>query len=122
MKPIVTHTIISSLKGETGSNPEIHTIFPNDSGIKIKRIESQILPSGSRSGEVHEFSHRGQDLLVFVSELKVKGRRPDIVTISALLNDYIDKTTIIGILKTIFTEIQIDIPLYSFILLHEPNY
>ena len=108
MKPIVTHTIISSLKGESGSNPEIHTIFPNDSGIKIKRIESQILPSGARTGEIHEFSHRGQDLLVFVSELKVEGRRPDIVTISALLNEFVDKTTIIEICKTIFIEIQVD--------------
>ena len=108
MKPIITHILISALKGESGSNPETLTIYPNDSGIKLKRIESQILPSGARSGEVYEFTHKGQDLLVFASELKVEGRRADIVTISTLLNDYIDKTTVISILKTIFSEIQVD--------------
>ncbi|MHA1111839.1 MAG: hypothetical protein ACTSRE_12100 [Promethearchaeota archaeon] len=108
MKPIITHALISSLEGETGSNPEIHTIFPNDSGIKKENIISYALPQGARSGEVHEFSYKRQDLVVFVSDLKVEGRRPDIVTISLLLNDHIDKNTIISIMKTIFSEFQID--------------
>ena len=107
MKPIVTNAIISSLKGETGSNPIINSIFPNDSGINTNKIISHTLPSGSRSGEVYEFSYKRQDLLVFVSELKIEGRRSDIVTISLLLNDNVDKTTITSIMKTIISEIQV---------------
>ena len=109
MKPIVTHIIISTLEGETCSNPVIHTIFPNDSGIKRDKIISHTLPHGARSGEVFDFTYRRQDLVVFVSELKIEDRRSDIVTISSLLNNQVDKTTFIAILKTIFSEFQVDI-------------
>jgi hypothetical protein len=108
MKPIVTNIIISKLKGETGSNPVIHTIFPNDSGIKRDKIISQTLPNGAKIGEMYDFVYKRQDLLVFVSELKIEGRRSDIVTIGLLLNDHVDKTTIKSILKTIFSEFQVN--------------
>ncbi len=108
MKPIVTQIIISALKGESGSNPVIYTCYPNDSGIKRDKIIDLTLPSGSRAKEIIEHRYKGQDLLVFVSELKQENSRSDIVTIAFLLNDHAEKTTIINILKTIFSEYQID--------------
>ena len=107
MKPIITTVIISALKGESGSNPEIHTCFPNDSGIKRNKIIDQVLPTGCRNSEVYEFTYKGQDLLVFVTELNNNGSRNDVVTLSFLLNDHAEKDTIMSILKTIFSEFQV---------------
>ena len=104
MKPNVTHLIISALKGESGSNPQILTCFPNDSGIKQKRIISKTLPSGARSGDLHEFIYNGQDLIVYVSEFQQETSRNDIITLSLLLNDFTSKEAIISILRAIFIE------------------
>ena len=108
MKPFVTNIIISALKGETGSNPEIHTCFPNDAGIRKEKIISQTLPTGARSGDVYEYTYRGQELVVFVSELEQDKTRNDVVTIGLLLNEHAEKNTIISILKTIFEEFQVE--------------
>lgn len=107
MKPIVTNIIISALKGESGSNPEIHSCFPNDSGIKRDKIIEHVLPTGSRSGDVYEYTYKDQDLIVFVSELQQESRN-DIITIGLLLNNHAEKNTVISILKTIFSEFQVD--------------
>jgi len=108
MKPNVTHLIISTLKGESGSNPTILTCFPNDSGIKHKRIISKTLPSGAKSGDLHEYTYNGQDLIVYVSEFQQETSRNDIITLSLLLNDFTSKDTIISILRTIFTQFHFE--------------
>jgi hypothetical protein len=104
MKPNVTHLIISTLKGESGSNPQILTCFPNDSGIREKKIISKTLPPGVRSGTLHEFIYNGQDLIVYVSEFQQETSRNDIITLSLLLNDCTSKDTIISILRAIFAQ------------------
>ena len=108
MKPIVTNLIISTLKGESGSNPEIYSCFPNDSRIKREKIIDQTLPSGSRVNSVLEFRYKGQDLIVFVSELNQEKTRNDIVTFAFLLNDHAEKETIIKIVQTIISDFEID--------------
>ncbi len=108
MKPIVTNIIISALKGESGSNPEIYTCFPNDSGIRKDKIITYTLPNGAKTGDLYEHTYKGQDLVVIVSELQQDNTRNDVVTISLLLNDHAEKSTIISILKTIFDEFQIE--------------
>lgn len=104
MKPFVTNMIVSVLKGESGSNPEIYTCYPNDSGIKQGKIISQTLPLGSRVNDVFESRYKGQVLLVFVLELNAELSRNDIVTFAFLLNEQAEKNTIISIVKTIFLE------------------
>jgi hypothetical protein len=108
MKPIVTNLIISTLKGESGSNPEIHTCFPNDSGIKRDKIINFTLPSGSRANDISESRYKGQDLIVFVSELNQEKTRNDIVTFGFLLNNHCEVKTVISIVKTIFSDFQIE--------------
>jgi len=108
MKPIVTNIIISALKGEAGSNPEIHSIFPNDNGILKENIIQHTLPTGARSTDFFDTKHNDQDLLVFVSELKCNRSRNGVVSISFLLNDNAEKNAIISVLKTIFSEFHMD--------------
>ena len=108
MKPFVTQLIISALKGESGSNPEIHTCFPNDCRLKLDKLITKTLPESSRNGDVFGDSYKGQEIVVFVCELKQDKTRNDIVSISFLLNDFAEKSTIISVVKTIFTEFRME--------------
>jgi hypothetical protein len=104
MKPIVTHLIVSVLKGASGSDPEIFLCYPNESGIKREKIITNTFPTGSRANDVHESRYRGQDLIVFVLELNQENKRNDIVTFAFLLNDHAEKNTILSIIKKILLE------------------
>jgi hypothetical protein len=98
---LITVSIISSLEGYTGSNPEIVQVYP-ESSLKSSNTEilEKSLPTGAIPKTFYENKLHHEKILVYTFEVNQAGRN-DLASIGFTL----DKYAIVDDLKKVVSEI-----------------
>ena len=88
MSNLLTVSIISSLEGHVGSNPEIIQVYP-ESSLKGSRSEilKKSLPTGAVPKTFYENKIHGEKIIVYTFEVKQFGRN-DLASIGFTLDKY----------------------------------